>query len=135
MVQVFALVLFVIAVAIWWRHAARQKKHLAAPAAKRDARSSYHCVEVRTGVPACEVAQHLGNVRFLSKEAPSLPVSGCTEQNCACSYIHHDDRRDDDRRNPYGQWANLPPAIGGERRSRVERRRLQESAFRPSIAR
>ena len=133
MAQVLALVLFVIAISLWQRHAARQKKHLAAAAVKRDARSSYHCVEVRTGVPACEAARQLGNVRYLSSAAPGLPVSGCTEQKCACSYIHHDDRRSDVRRNPYGQWANLPPTIVGERRSRTERRKSQEGMFRPSI--
>lgn len=135
MVQVLAFLLFVTAFAIWWRYAARQRKQLAAPAAKRDPRSSYHCVEVRAGVRACEAAQQLGNARFLPKEAPGLPVSGCTEHACACRYIHHADRREDDRRNPYGQWANLLPVIESERRSRVERRRSQESAFRPSMAR
>jgi hypothetical protein len=134
MVKVLVLVLFVAAVTLWWRHATRPR-HLAAPAAKRGARSSYHCVEVRTGTPACEAAQHLGNARFLSGEAPGLPVPGCSEQHCTCSYVHHDDRRDDDRRNPYGQWANLPLTIKRERRSRTERRQSQEGAFRPSIAR
>jgi len=135
MVQVLALVLFVTVVAIWWRHATRQKKHLVAAAEKRGARSSYHCVEVRTGDPACEAARHQGNVRFLPNEAPGLPVSGCTEKKCACSYVHYDDRREDDRRNPYGLWTNLPLMIKRERRSRAERRRSQDSAFRPSIAR
>jgi len=135
MVQVIVFVLLVIAVVIVWRHASRQKKYLAASAARQGARNSYHCVEVRTGVPACEAAQHLGNVRFLSREAPDLPVPGCTEQTCACSYIHHDDRREDDRRNPYGMWANVPHAVARERRSRAERRRSQEGGFRPSMAR
>jgi hypothetical protein len=134
MVQLLALVLFVTAVVVWWRQADRQKRQLAAPAAKRNARSGYHCVEVRAGVRACEAAQYLGNVRFLPGEAPALPVSGCTEQQCACRYIHHDDRREDDRRNPCGLWANLTPAEG-ERRSRAERRRSREGAFKPSIAR
>lgn len=136
MVQVILLVLFVTVIALWWRHVARQKKHSAAPAARRDTRISYHCVEVRTGIPACESAQHLEHVRYLSEEAPSLPVPGCSMKKCTCSYIHHDDRRDDDgRRNPYGQWSNMPPAIAGERRSRTDRRQSREGMFRPSIAR
>jgi hypothetical protein len=133
MLQVLALVLFVVAVSIWWRYATRQKKYQAAPSVKRDAPSQYHCVEVRLGVPACEPVKRLGRARFLSGEAPRLPVSGCSEQRCACSYIHHDDRRDDERRNPYGQWANLPPGLVHERRARTERRRSQGNAFRPSI--
>lgn len=134
MAQVFAFLLFVAAVVLWLRHAARQKACLSAPAARRDAPSRYHCVEVCTGVHACKAAQQLGHVRYLSGEAPGLPVSGCTEQQCACSYIHYDDRREDDRRNPYGQWANLPTAMVGERRSRTDRRTSQAGAFRPSIA-
>ena len=135
MLQVLALVFFVAAVALWWSHANRQKKNRAVRAARRNAHSSYHCVEVRAGVPACNAVRHLGNVRFLSAEAPSLPVPGCTVQKCGCSYLHHDDRREDDRRNPYGQWANVPHSIGGERRRRVDRRKSQDSTFRPSIAR
>jgi len=135
MVQILALVLFLTVVALWWRRTARQKKQHAAPAARQNARRSYHCVEVRKGTPACKASQQFGRARFLSDEAPRLPVSGCTEEKCTCSFMHHDDRREDDRRHPYGQLASIPPAISGERRSRTERRQSQESAFRPSIAR
>jgi hypothetical protein len=51
MAQVFAFLLFVTAVVLWLRHAARQKAYLSAPAARRD--------------------------------APGLPVSGCTAQQGA----------------------------------------------------
>ncbi len=137
MVQLLVLGLFVAAVALWWRHAARQKRHRAVSAsiAGRGTRSRFHCVEVRTGVPACEAARRLANVRFLSDHAPGLPVAGCTGQICTCSYLHHEDRREDDRRHPYGQWSNVPPALVGERRSRTDRRKSQETTFRPSIAR
>ena len=134
MAQVFAFLLFVTAVVLWLRHAARQKAYLSAPAARRDAPGRYHCVEVCAGVHACKAVRQFGRVRYLSGEAPGLPVSGCTAQQCACSYVHHPDRREDDRRNPYGQWANLPPAMVGERRSRTDRRASQEGVFRPSIA-
>jgi len=134
MAQVLALLLFVTAVVLWLRHAARQKAYLSAPAARRDAPGRYHCVEVCAGVHACKAVRQFGRVRYLSSEAPGLPVSGCTAQQCACSYVHHPDRREDDRRNPYGQWANLPPAMVGERRSRTDRRASQEGVFRPSIA-
>jgi len=133
MAQILALVLFVTGVAIWWRYAARQKKHLQASAATQNTRNSYHCVEVRKGVRACKAAQDIGNIRFLSDQAPSLPVSGCTAETCTCSFIHHDDRREDDRRHPYGQLASIPPVISGERRSRSGRRKSQESTFRQSI--
>ena len=135
MMQILALVFFVAAVAVWWHYAARQRKYRAALAARRGtSEKSYHCVEVRAGNPACETARRFGQTRFLSEEAPILPVSGCTVQHCTCAYIHHDDRREDDRRNPYGRWSSTPPAISGERRARTDRRK-SEATFRPSIAR
>jgi hypothetical protein len=135
MVLVLALVLFAVALAIGWRYAARQKKHRAAAPAKADAPGSHHCVEVHTGAHACEAARGLEHVRFLPDKAPALPMSGCTERHCACRYVHYDDRRDDDRRNPYGQWANLPLILKNERRSRTDRRRSQGRAIGLSIAR
>lgn len=134
MSQILVLVLLAAAVAFGWRQIARRKKLHAAPAAAKPASKKYHCVEVRKGSLACKAVHELGSVRYLADEAPRLPVPGCTAAQCACSFIHHDDRRDDDRRNPYGQYANFPPLITGERRSRIERRKSQESTFRPSIA-
>lgn len=134
MAQGVALLLLATAVVLWLRYAPGQKKRQAVPAAKRVARNPHHCVEVCAGDRACEAVRRLGNSRYLPGEAPALPVSGCTEQACACGYIHHEDRRVDDRRNPCGQWRNLPHGIEGERRSRNDRRASQESAFRPSMA-
>ena len=91
------------------------------------------------GSHPCKAVRELGGGRYLSDEAPDLPVPGCTAERCTCSYIHYDDRREDDRRNPYGQYASNPygqfanQAILGERRSRVERRKSQDGTFKPSI--
>jgi hypothetical protein len=140
MIQAVTLVLLLaVAAAFWWHRMARQKKRRSALAARRNAhntQNSFHCVEVFTGVHGCEAAQLLVNSRFLSDEAPRLPVSGCTAIKCTCSYIHHEDRREeDDRRYPFGQWARVPPTIAGERRSRTERRKSQKGTFRSSMAR
>jgi hypothetical protein len=134
MVQILVLVLLLAGVALGWRQIARRKKLHKTPVATQATSKKYHCVEVRKGSHACKAVQDLGNSRFLSDEAPSLPVLGCTAKQCTCRFIHHDDRRDDDRRNPYGQLTSLPPLLSGERRSRVERRKSQENTFRPSIA-
>ena len=134
MFQVAVIALLSLVAVVWWRYTVRQKKRLAESSIKQDARSHYHCVEVNPGVSACEAAQSLGTVRYLSDEAPRLPVPGCNAQHCACNYVHYDDRREDDRRNPYGIWASLPSTPANERRSRAERRKLQERVFRPSIA-
>jgi hypothetical protein len=134
MMQVLVFVLLVTAMALAWRFAARKNKQRAELVARHGTHKTYHCVEVHKGYPACKAVEDLGTVRFLSDEAPSLPLSGCTEKKCTCAYIHHDDRRDDDRRHPYGQFVNLPPTISGERRSRTDRRK-SGSSFKPSMAR
>jgi len=135
MVQVLVLVLLVAAVVLGWRHLATQKKPLAAPAARRAARSGYHCVEVRTGNYACAAAEQLGEVRFLPNEAPSLPLPGCSAQKCTCSFVHYDDRRDDERRNTYGEWGSIPPDSTGERRAITGRRKSQENTIKPTMGR
>ncbi len=135
MIQGLVFVLLAAGIAVyWWRRTATQKKPLALSAARQGVRSRYHCVEVCIGNLACESACQLGNTRYLSQEAPSLPVPGCGASRCDCSFIHHDDRRDDDRRHLYGQWAGIPPDATGERRARIERRISRESAIRPSMA-
>lgn len=62
--------------------------------------SPYHCVEVKMSHDACEAALKLHGKRFLSVEAPILPLPGC-DQNCGCKFKHHNDRRLDDRRDSF----------------------------------
>lgn len=131
MTQILVLALLVAVVAIGWRYAARRKQLQQAPVARERTPKSYHAVEVRPGSRPCKAVLDLGSVRFLSDQAPSLPVPGCTAATCSCNFIHHDDRRQEDRRHPYGQWSSVPPALSGERRSRTERRKSQESTFKP----
>lgn len=56
---------------------------------------AFHCVHIRYPATACMAVKKLTNERFLASEAPSLPVPGCTAGRCECSFVHHDDRRDD----------------------------------------
>ena len=59
----------------------------------------YHAVSVRLGSDCCTEAAQLQDMRFLSTEAPHLPLAGCSSVTCGCVYQHHDDRRSgDDRR-------------------------------------
>jgi hypothetical protein len=41
----------------------------------------------------CPAVRNLVGKRFLEREAPTLPVPGCTASRCDCIYTHHDDRR------------------------------------------
>ncbi|MBT8113591.1 MAG: hypothetical protein KJO47_07915 [Gammaproteobacteria bacterium] len=62
--------------------------------------SPYHCVEVKMPYDACEEVLKLHGKRFLSAEAPMLPVPGC-DQHCSCKFKHYNDRRLDDRRDAF----------------------------------
>ena len=53
----------------------------------------YHAVSIHTGSAACLQAKALKRKRFLSSEAPQLPLAGCTSGKCHCVYQHHPDRR------------------------------------------
>lgn len=60
----------------------------------------YHCVSVRQSAAACKVAKTIHEQRFLSAEAPLLPLQGCnTPNSCRCRYEHFSDRRDSPRRD------------------------------------
>jgi hypothetical protein len=85
----------------------------------------YHAVSVRTGRRACAAVCEIERQRFLSKDAPALPLPGCDIVDCECSYVHYKDRRSGhDRRSPFA-----PGGISGgtgtherERREGSERR-------------
>jgi hypothetical protein len=72
----------------------------------------WHAVSVDHGKTGCAAAQKLGETRFLSPDAPKLPLAGCTNpMGCQCRYKHHDDRRNNQRRNFMA--ANALRSIGG----------------------
>jgi hypothetical protein len=60
---------------------------------------TWHAVNVIAGSGACAAAVALGKQRFLSKDAPRLPLKECTSPDgCKCAYRHHKDRRSTPRR-------------------------------------
>jgi len=64
-----------------------------------DKSQRWHAVSVVADGNACEEARALQNVRFLSMEAPRLPLHGCLNcAQCHCRYRHHADRRAGPRR-------------------------------------
>jgi hypothetical protein len=85
--------------------------------------AKFHCVEVKAVDCTCEAIKQLAGLRFLSDEAPLLPLPECSAGTCRCRYEHHEDRRQDLRRNPYGvQRAVPPPHIDEDRRAGKDRR-------------
>ena len=59
---------------------------------------TYHAVTIALGPRACAAACALEDRRFLSKEAPVLPLKNCDRAECQCRYEHYDDRRRKPRR-------------------------------------
>lgn len=95
-------------------------KHSMAPVAPR---SQWHAVSIVSNAACCPAAMGLLGTRFLSKEAPGLPLKHCSMcAECRCSYQHHDDRRGLTRRTP-DVWSPGRVGYGGEERRRERGRR------------
>jgi hypothetical protein len=84
----------------------------------------WHAVSVKPGPGACSVADTGRDRRWLSREAPALPLPGCTKpEKCRCTYLHHQDRRSGEARRADEVDAFARPAkVVEERRTRRTRR-------------
>ncbi len=102
--------------------AERSKSGTRAPLKK----SPWHAVSVVRGRSSCAAVCELNGQRWLSTQAPQLPVTGCNSVQCSCHYRHHEDRRVQDRREA-GVLISSPPPTEGERRSRHMDRRMEDS--------
>jgi hypothetical protein len=81
-----------------WRRSRREPER-EPPRSKRTASAPrFAGVEVRIGATACEAARAMVGRRFLVGEAPKLPLAGCTEARCRCSFEKLSDRRSETRR-------------------------------------
>ncbi len=93
--------------------------------AGKDSKSDlrWHAVSVKPGANACNAAVSGKNRRWLSREAPLLPLPGCTRPDtCQCTYNHHGDRRATSRRAEDLDTFAQPPRVVNERRKRRTRR-------------
>lgn len=88
----------------------------------------WHAVSVKPGSSgACPAAVSGQNRRWLSREAPRLPLPGCTRRDtCRCTYQHHDDRRSGGRRAEEVDAFRQPAHVAAERRTRKDRRASRE---------
>jgi len=89
-----------------------------------DAASPYGAVSLWPCLEACGAAWKLQGERFLSADAPTLPLASCDQSNCECRFREHSDRRvDDDRRNNWARFGGFAPrAEKDERRAGRDRR-------------
>jgi hypothetical protein len=65
---------------------------------RRVSRHRWHAVTIAAPANACEAAQACKGKRFLSGDAPLLPLRECDAKRCECRYRHYEDRRGDPRR-------------------------------------
>lgn len=112
-----AMALFAAAGYWWWSRMRQEKtKSEARPRAPR-----FSAVEIRSlGVP-CAAALALDGQRFLAHQSPPLPLVGCTNKHCDCTFAKLSDRRSDERR-----WGHTGLSAAmfakGERREQSGRR-------------
>jgi len=64
----------------------------------KGSRNRWHAVLVLAPSSACAAAQACKGKRYLSSEAPRLPLANCDAAACGCKYRHFDDRRAGPRR-------------------------------------
>lgn len=82
----------------------------------------FHAVSIRPNLLyECKSVQKLYGKRFLSAEAPRLPLETCEcRNNCRCRFMHYSDRRAGPRR--YTDLGFPPKAMQVERRDQRDRR-------------
>jgi hypothetical protein len=86
----------------------------------------FQAISIYRGLICCDMARRFSDHRFLVRDAPPLPLAGCTmRKNCQCKYIKHRDRRAEPRRLiDFGVAARL--FDGRERRARKTGRRRSD---------
>ena len=124
--SIIAIVILALSFLLFRRTSASTKKR--PPRSNRRGKvqpdSRFHAVSLKFSSAACEAANEIEGKRFLSREAPRIPLQECDVPACKCHFIHHNDRRvADDRREQYRQ-VNIGDTgiIQMERRHRGERR-------------
>jgi hypothetical protein len=84
-------------------------------------RNRWHAVVILPGAGHCKAAESAKGRRYLSTEAPLLPLRQCDAAACTCKYRHYDDRRGAPRRSEEAA-ARQRPKAGADRRSNRGRR-------------
>jgi hypothetical protein len=94
--------LFIALCATWlWLHYSGvkpERKQHAEPSSVKKTSKSYHGVSLHLCDHACECVCHVRRQRYLAGEAPTIPIDGCTNTECSCTYVHHEDRRSGEER-------------------------------------
>jgi hypothetical protein len=85
----------------------------------------WHAVTIVTKGSSCEAARAARNTRYLSAQAPRLPLIDCSKPDaCPCAYKHHADRRSEARRADDEGGIARSTGATPERRQRADRRKI-----------
>ena len=95
-----------------------------AAVAPKKAVQHFHAVTIAAGPRACDAARQLRDQRFLSRDAPPLPLKDCSCSNCECRYEHYDDRRKGGRR-AHDLGVSIDGYDGSDKRQKSTRGRRQ----------
>lgn len=121
------LILIVVCVvfAIARRKKSGKKSRKVPTSDKAKAPSLFAAVSIKPGKFPCDAAARILHKRYLTADAPPLPLADCDHARCDCLYVHHDDRREDenDRRLPNSLSERLFGQTQKERRTRQGRRK------------
>jgi hypothetical protein len=98
-------------------------KEPAAKAAKREPRNRWHAVTILPGATRCQAVEAAKGRRYLSKEAPILPLRECDAAVCKCKYRHYQDRRGTPRRSEEARGGGMRSRTGTDDRRNSRGRR------------
>jgi hypothetical protein len=83
---------------IWRVQPAKQTTAIANPK-RRNSAGDFRAVEIAPCVMCCAAATQVTGRSYLLRQAPQLPLMGCTTPTtCSCKFRKNADRRDSDRR-------------------------------------
>jgi len=103
---------------------ARWQEQSELSAQTQTAMPTHRAVAIIPGAFCCKAIQQHEDKRYLSGDAPLLPLADCDQEACECTYEHLNDRRsEEDRRNTYSAYSGFDPIQDrDERRLKKERR-------------
>lgn len=133
--EILLAVVSLLLILFLFRHRLRPgKRRQAKPVTLQE--KQYHCVSIVLAPNACQAIRALEGKRFLSREAPRLPLPECDCSQCACKYHHHEDRRVpfSDRRLDYGMSRDLYGIFGETNRRTHPKGRRYSDLAKPQIA-
>lgn len=99
-----------------------KKKADIGAATRKSSSAQWRAVKIYPGLISCQAAGKMAGQTYLSQEAPTLPLEGCTEKKCSCKYSYLDDRRDREERRDTPEFLAALESLNRERRDSNGRR-------------